>query len=182
MGKNAKARDDDGLHALRKAGWQRDEPKTTFCCKQSKCQTNRPAAVFPAFGCFRTRRLAHLLYIIQLYNYTIMNKNCTLKKNAAASLTRRIIVRVTDDEMKEIDENARLCGLTRRAYLRKIIAGKTPKMRMTDEERKAFASFQAARRREERKGVARQGNSRPQGSHCRLERGGDQHQQCRQGY
>ena len=77
-----------------------------------------------------------------------MNNNCTIKKNAAASLTRRIIVRVTDDEMKEIDEKARLCGLTRSAYLRKIIAGKTPKMRMTEKECTAFASFQAARRRE----------------------------------
>lgn len=67
------------------------------------------------------------------------------KKHVASRMTTRLIIRVSDEDAKKVEENARLCGLTRSAYLRKIIAGKTPKMRMTEKERAAFASFQDAR-------------------------------------
>lgn len=59
--------------------------------------------------------------------------------------TERIMVRLPLEQKREIEENARKCGLTVCAYVRKCLMGRTPRQRMTDEQMAALNSFSDAR-------------------------------------
>ncbi len=59
--------------------------------------------------------------------------------------TRRIMVRLTDEEYERVRSDAELCGLTVCAYSRKRLSGEHPKRRMTEEETTALSSFSDAR-------------------------------------
>ena len=59
--------------------------------------------------------------------------------------TSRLIVRLTSQLHKEIEEYASLCGLTTSAYARKRLEGKYPKRRLTDKEMEALNSLSDAR-------------------------------------
>ena len=59
--------------------------------------------------------------------------------------TRRIMVRLTDEEYERVRSDAELCGLTVCAYARKRLNGEHPKRRMSEEEIAALGSFSDAR-------------------------------------
>lgn len=67
------------------------------------------------------------------------------KENDAPKYTNRLIVRLTPQLHKEIEEYAALCGLTTSAYARKRLEGKYPKQRLTDKEIEALNSLSDAR-------------------------------------
>lgn len=63
----------------------------------------------------------------------------------APKYTSRLIVRLTSQLHKEIEEYVSLCGLTASAYARKRLEGKYPKQRLTDKEMEALNSLSDAR-------------------------------------
>lgn len=81
--------------------------------------------------------------------YTHFTKITYMKKKKtelnAPKYTSRLIVRLTSQLHKEIEEYASLCGLTASAYARKRLEGKYPKQRLTDKEMEALNSLSDAR-------------------------------------
>lgn len=86
---------------------------------------------------------------IELHNYKAiqnMKKDRTKKTGGdAPKYTSRLIVRLTPQLHKEIEEYAALCGLTTSAYARKRLEGRYPKQRLTDKEIEALNSLSDAR-------------------------------------
>lgn len=79
---------------------------------------------------------------------TIINMRNNRNKNTEGEVpkyTSRLIVRLTPQLHKEIEEYAALCGLTTSAYARKRLEGKYPKQRLTDKEMEALNSLSDAR-------------------------------------
>ncbi len=60
-------------------------------------------------------------------------------------MTRRIMVRLTDEEYDEVRRKAEECCLTICAYTRHRLKGAQPRLRMTEEERTAIGSLSDAR-------------------------------------
>ena len=77
------------------------------------------------------------------YKNTYMKKKKT--EQNSPKYTSRLIVRLTPQLHKEIEEYASLCGLTTSAYARKRLEGKYPKQRLTDKEIEALKSLSDAR-------------------------------------
>ena len=59
--------------------------------------------------------------------------------------TRRIQVRLTEEEYKTADGIAEKCGLTMSRYVRKVITGHHPKSRMTEREAEAITTLNNTR-------------------------------------
>lgn len=79
---------------------------------------------------------------------TFINMRNNRNKNTvgeAPKYTSRLIVRLTPQLHKEIEEYAALCRLTTSAYVRKRLEGKYPKQRLTDKEMEALNSLLDAR-------------------------------------
>lgn len=79
---------------------------------------------------------------------TLINMRNNRNKNTvgeAPKYTSRLIVRLTPQLHKEIEEYAALCGLTTSAYVRKRLEGKYPRQRLTDKEMEALNSLSDAR-------------------------------------
>ena len=72
------------------------------------------------------------------------NKNIKNKQKVPTK-SRRIMVRLTEEEYDRARSNAVLCGLTISAYARKRLNGGQPKRRMTEDERTALNSLGDAR-------------------------------------
>ena len=75
----------------------------------------------------------------------VMRKNETKKTQKEPAKTRRIMVRLTDEEYERVRSYAELSGLTVCAYARKRLNGEHPKRRMSEDEIAALSSFSDAR-------------------------------------
>ena len=74
-----------------------------------------------------------------------MRKNEIRNRQKEPAKTRRIMVRLTDEEYERVRSDAGLSGLTVCAYARKWLNGEHPKRRMSEEEIAALSSFSDAR-------------------------------------
>lgn len=74
-----------------------------------------------------------------------MSKKNEKNRQKAPAKTRRIMVRLTEEEYDRVRSDASLSGLTVCAYARKRMSGEHPKRRLTEEEIAALGSFGDAR-------------------------------------
>ena len=74
-----------------------------------------------------------------------MSKKNVKPKQKAPTKSRRIMVRLTEEEYDRVLFDAELSGLTVCAYARKRLNGDRPKCRMTEDEIAALSSFRDAR-------------------------------------
>jgi hypothetical protein len=74
-----------------------------------------------------------------------MSKKNVKPKQKAPTKSRRIMVRLTEEEYDKVLFDAELSGLTVCAYARKRLNGDHPKRRMTEDEITALSSFSDAR-------------------------------------
>ena len=74
-----------------------------------------------------------------------MRKNDIKNRQNEPAKTRRIMVRLTDEEYERVRSDAELSGLTVCAYARKRLNGVHPKRRMSEDEIAALSSFSDAR-------------------------------------